>query len=328
MKILHIGKKGNLERYTQPSSLLQTIEIVDLPIGLEIKQYLSCASDAEILIADAMAIVPKSLIVEMPELKLIHSEGVGFNFFDLKAAQRQNIPVCNCKSMNAMAVAEQTILLMLCMLRDIRNNDIAVRSGQQIDVKERYMSDGSLQELADCKIGLIGFGDIAKSVAKMLIPFNTKVYYYNRTRQVESVEKTYQVHYLELDQLIKQCQIFSLHLPVTPKTFEIVNSDFINQMGKGSYLVNTSRGELINNAALVEGIRSGQLARVALDTVTNEPVQKNHYLLNQGQVIMDKFIFSPHIAGITASSFTKAYQIIWQNIHNLFEGKNLNNIVN
>lgn len=182
MKLLVIGKPGRLEKYSEGYELYQKVAVVHVTGQTSDDEILSLAADADMILVDAMAGVSANVISQMPNLKIIHSEGVGYNFIDIEAARAKKIYVCNCKGMNAMAVAEQTILLMLGLLRDVCNGDKNVRSGKQIHVKEQYMQLGNLRELGDCSIGLVGFGDIAKCVAKMLQAFGVKTYYYSRNQ--------------------------------------------------------------------------------------------------------------------------------------------------
>ena len=122
MKILHIGREENMERYPAPVSLAQEIEAVSLPMGKEPEDYLQAMEEGQVIIADAMAEVPGELIRRMPNLRMIHSEGVAYNRIDLTAAKERGIYVCNCRGMNASAVAEQTLLLMQGMLKNILIN--------------------------------------------------------------------------------------------------------------------------------------------------------------------------------------------------------------
>lgn len=180
MKILHIGRKENLERYPEPAFLKGRIQKASLPMGKSVEEYVKAMKDAEVIIADAIANVPEELILKMPELKMIHSEGVAYNRIDLSAARKRGVYVCNCRGMNASAVAEQTLFLMQGMLKNVLVNDRGVREGRQIQIKEGYMARGDLKELSDCKVGLIGFGDIGKYTAGLLAAYHTETYYYKR----------------------------------------------------------------------------------------------------------------------------------------------------
>ena len=129
---------------------------------------------AEYMAADSMAPIPAEIINAMPNLKLIHAEGVGFNGIDTKAAAARGIPVCNCKGINDVAVAEQALLLMLGLLRTAIPGHRAVLEARQIQMKEKRMLEG-ITELGECRVGLICFGDIAKALSRLLQPFGCEV---------------------------------------------------------------------------------------------------------------------------------------------------------
>ncbi|MEO5290845.1 NAD(P)-dependent oxidoreductase [Limosilactobacillus allomucosae] len=329
MKVLHIGKQGNLQRFASADGFLSSLDLVDLKPGLPLAEYLSQAGDADFIIVDAITTIPGELIRQMPNLLAIHSEGVAFNAIDLKAADECGVYVCNAQGMNAMAVAEQTILLMVGMLRNVVVNDAAVRAGYQIEAKGAYMQNANLLELADCSVGLIGFGDIARQTARLLKAYQVKnIYYYKRHRLDPAQERRYGVQYRNLDDLLAQSQIVSLHLPVTKATRHMADQAFFAKMQPGSYLVNTARGELVDDAALIEALKSGRLAMAGLDTLDHEPVLKDHPLLNQPQSIASRLLFSPHIGGITAASFYRGYAMIDEDLRLVAQGQKPKRVVN
>ena len=312
MKVLHIGKKGNMERFSAPDSFLYKLETVDMYMS-SVDDYLSAAGDADFIVADAIAEVPAALIERMPNLKLIHSEGVAYNSIDTGAAARRGIYVCNSQGMNASAVAEQTVLLMLGMLRDVRGGDQAVREGHQIDSKEKHMLTADLKELADCAVGLVGFGNIAQETARLLRAFGVKEIYYNKRIPLSEKEAAqYGVKRLTLPDLLAVSDIVSLHMPLNAATEKIADASFFAAMKDGSYFVNTARGGLVDDQALGEALASGKLAMAGLDTINDEPVQPDHPLLQLPENVRDKILFSPHIGGITASSFRRSYAMIWK----------------
>lgn len=328
MKILHLGKNGNIEKYLPSPEYLDGIEIVDLPITTTVEDILEKAKDAKYIVADAIASVPGELIRQMPNLRMIHSEGVAYNSFDICTAAETGVYVCNCKGMNAMAVAEQTLLLMLGVLRNVTAGDKAVRAGNQITMKEGYMHRGDLLELCDVKVGLVGFGDIAKCVAKLLKAFQVETFYYSRHRASKEIEEEYGVSYLPIDELCASCKMISIHVPVTPDTEGMVNEKFFSKMIPGSYLINTARGEIVDSQALVNAIQKKIIKGAGLDTVAGEPVKKDNILLKQPQEVLDRILFSPHIGGITASSFQRGYEMIWEDIFSVERGERPKRIVN
>ena len=327
VKILHIGKAENMKRYTPDTSAAKEATVAEMSMGHTAEEYAAAMPDAEVIVADAIADISGALIDLLPHLKLIHSEGVAYNRIDTEAASARQIPVCNCAGMNASAVAEQTILLMQGLLKNILVNDRAVREGRQITVKESYMAEGSLRELADCRVGLIGLGDIGKCTATLLAAYGAEVYYYKRSRLEPEDELKYQAMYLPLDELLATCDIISLHLPVTGETERMCDREFFEQMKPGAYFVNTSRGELVDDDALIQALMSGRLSMAGLDTLDREPVQKDHPLLSQ-PAIADRLLFTPHIGGITVSSFRRGYAMIWENLERLSDGKPLLRVVN
>jgi len=219
------------------------------------------------------------------------------------------------------------VLLMLALLRNLIVNDHAEREGNQIGMKEQLMVDG-ITELADCKVGLIGFGDIAKATAKRLAPFECEIYYYSKTRKPIDLEKEYHVSYMKLDEMARSCNIISLHCPVTAETTGMINSDFLNKMKSTAYLVNTARGEIIDNQALYDALVAKKIKGAGLDTVAPEPTTRDNILLNLPAEHADHLIFSPHIGGITTSYFYRAHKRNWLNIDMALKGYRPNYIVN
>ncbi|QSX08104.1 hydroxyacid dehydrogenase [Alkalibacter rhizosphaerae] len=326
MKILVIGNKARYDKHMPQTELTKQVEMMFFPLGTSDETLLEQAMDADGLIADAIAKVSGELIQSMPNLKWIQSEGVGYNGIDLEAAMEKGIPVCNNKGINSDAVAEQTILLMLALLRDLPGGDEAVREGRQIEKKEEMMLSGFL-ELSECSVGLIGFGDIGKITAGLLRAFGARVYYYEPIPMPKEVEEAYGVEYLEMDELLARCNMVSLHVPVTPQTEGMINDGFLQKMGKDSWLINTARGELVDNAALRRALEDGKIRGAGLDTVAPEPTQKDNVLVDLPESIRRKVIFSPHIAGVSSGTFRRAHENIWENIRRVMESEELLNRV-
>ncbi len=327
MKLCVIGSKERYEKFMPECSLREETEIVYFPLNTENEEILKSAADADVVFADAIAKVDRDLIEGMKNLKLVHSEGVAYNGIDLVTATKQNVMVCNCKGINKTAVAEQAILLMLSLLRMLPEGNEAVLAGQQIKRKEYLMVNG-IEELEEQVVGLIGFGDIAKETAKRLYAFGTTVYYYSRHRMEKRIEDEYHVTYLPLEELLHRSTMVSLHVPVTEETKEMVNQEFLNKMKDGAYLINTARGELVENEALKAALLSGKLKGVGLDTIAPEPVTLDNPLLTMPEEAKKKLICSPHMAGITTATFRRGHKTMWDNASRVMKGENPINIVN
>ncbi len=281
------------------------------------------AADTEYLIVDAMGRASEKLIDSLQNLKLIQSEGVGYQGVDVETATRRNIPVCNNKGINDTAVAEVAVFLILGCLKKYNDGVAAVYDGRQIQKKAE--SFGVIKELSECTVGLVGFGDIARQTAMLLKAFGARVIYYNRTRY-ERIEEEYGVEYVSLDELLKQSDFVSLHLAVTDATRNIVNSDFLKKMKSTAYLINTARGDLVDNSALLDAIKNNKIAGAGLDVIAPEPVQKDNILLDES--IKDKLMLTPHIAGITALTVKKLYRNCYDNIVAIQNGNRPKNKVN
>ncbi len=327
-KLIVIGEEGRLVKYAPDPKKLEAYEIVYAPVGASDEELIEKGKDADFILVDAIGNVSENVIKQMPNLKLIHSEGVGYQGVDISAAKERGIYVCNCKGMNASAVAEQAVLLMLGLLRDICGGDGSVRAGRQIETKERHMILGNLTELSECTVGLIGFGDIGRATAHILNAFGAKVVYTKKKPADHDTETRWGASFLPQDELLAVSDIVSLHVPVNADTRYMVNDAFLKKMKKTAYLINTSRGELVDSSALVSALESGRIAGAGLDTIDGEPVKSDNPLLRISEEAGKKLLLSCHIGGITRASFTRGYAMILNAIEKVTRGETPDNIVN
>jgi phosphoglycerate dehydrogenase-like enzyme len=326
MKLLVIGDEERVNKYLPRLETAREVERVVFARGTTDEEILETAADADFIMADAISPVSAQLIEGMKQLRLIHSEGVAYDAVDLDAARSRHIPVCNCKGVNAGAVAEQAILLMLACLRDVVNGDGAVRRGRQIQTKERMMVEG-IRELGDCRIGFIGAGDIACATMERLANWGCALTYYKRTPLSPAEEKRLDARFEPLEDLLPASDIVSIHVPVTDDTRGMVDKSFLAAMKPGSVLINTARGEIVDQEALVAALSSGHLAAAGLDTLYPEPVTVDHPLLNLSEDVSGRIVFSPHIGGITEGTFYRAHRIVWENIARVIAGDTPLNVV-
>ena len=333
MKILVIGDRERTVKYT-PEAVFAAHEFRFVSPVASDEEKAAAFPEASVIIDDAVGVVSAEVMDAMPDLKLIHSEGVGFNGVDVKAARERGIDVCNCKAANAPTVAEQTILLMIGALRDVVAADMSVREGRQIIYKESAMVSGSIRELGELTVGLIGFGDIAREVARRLQPFGSKILYSNRRGPVDN---DWGAQYRDRDALLAESDIVSLHLPSNPQTRHLANAEFFAKMKPGSIFVNTARGDITDSEALIEAIASGRVAAAGLDCFEGEPVGADNIILTLSREktvsgtdipVAEKILMSPHIGGITGAAFRRSYGMIWDNIERLGRGEPLERVVN
>lgn len=328
MKAVILGDREGFLR-AQSGDSLKGLELVGLNSGhASAAEIISAAADAQVLIAEPNNTLDATLIEKLPNLRLIHGVGVGYDKFDLNAAKKLGIYVCNCRGANSVAVAEHAVMFMLALLRHVFEYDDAVRAGEQDKQQKVCIFTGCIKELCDCTVGLVGFGNIAQNVARMLKPFGARVLYYDAYPIPESVARECSAQPVSMDELLAESDIVSLHTAATNETRGMVNENFLDKMKPGAYLINTARGDLVNNEALLKALVSGRLAGAGLDTVAPEPVTADNPLLQLPDEVKRKVIFSPHIAGITGAAAKRNYHIIGKAIEAIAAGQRPANIVN
>lgn len=327
MKMLVIGDVKRFEKYLPQLDVVNRFQVHVVGRGTPDIQIIQEVGDADVIVADAISPVSADLIKAFPSLKLIQSEGVAYNAIDVEAARERGVFVCNNAGVNAGSVAEQAVLLMLACLRSTVVGDAAVRSGHQIQMKERLMVEG-IRELGDCKIGLVGMGAIAVQTAKRLRPFGCSIAYWNRSRRPEEVETELGIEYLDLDELARSCDIVSLHVPVTPETTNLVDEEFLAKMKNDAVLINTARGEIVDQVALARALERGSIGAAGLDTLSPEPVATDHPLVQLSAPASQRVVFSPHIGGVTEGMFRRAWTAIWNNAEHVEKGERPHNVVN
>ena len=321
MKIALLINRENFEKYSAWEDA--GWELIHMGNGvLENEQII--ATGADVIIADAVVKVEADVIEGMPELKLIHSQGVAFNAIDLEAAKKGTVYVCNNAGMNARSVAEQAILLMLSLVKSFRHNEDMVYNGRQMEAKTACFVEG-LPELYGRSVGIVGLGAIGRELSGILNAFNCKVFYYDYLGDM----KVPYAEFLPLEELYKNSDIVSLHAPVTPETENMINSESLKLFRHGAILINTARGELADHLAVVDALKSGQLSGFGTDTLAPEPVlPDNPFLVALPEALRSRVALSPHIAGITAGFFNRAYAHIRRNIEAIADGQRPDCVVN
>ena len=246
-----------------------------------------------------------------PSLRLIQKIGIGVNTIDLDAARRRGIAVCNMPGTNSQAVAEATLLLMLGALRRAAQVDRTTRTGNG------WLLQTALQdrcgEVAGRTVGLIGWGAVAQRLAPVLEALGARLLYVCRTPRPAAVGKQ-----VSLDQLLSESDIISLHVPLTPETERIIDAAAIARMKPGAVIVNTARGGLIEEAALVAALQDGRIAAAGLDVFEAEPASAANPLF-----AMDNVIVAPHLAWLTRETIERSLAVALENCRRLASGDEL-----
>ena len=327
MKALVLSRRERYERFAPDRPIVRETELVFCDRSGTEEEWLAAAADAEALFVTPVTWITENLIARMPNLRLIHCEGVGFDRIDLEAARKRGIYVCNNAGCNAGPVAEQAVMMMTMLLHRTLWGDRMVKTGFQGQAVRELEMDVP-PDLSIATVGLVGFGAIGRETAERLRVSGSQVYYYARHRKDPETERRYGVEYLPLEELAERCDIVSLHLPATAESTHMVDRDFLARMKPGAFLVNTARGAIIDDEALCEAIRSGHLAGAALDCYDPEPVPADHLLVRLAAEYPDRLVLLPHQAGITQSSFYNVYRMLFENLQRLTDGKRPERIVN
>ena len=283
------------------------------------------ATGAQAILIDPMLPMTGEMMAALPELKIIHSFGVGYNRIDLEAARQRGIYVCNNAGVNAVAVAEQTVLLMLAVLRNYHEGEAMVYAARQGEFKGRCFRRG-LRELGECRVGLLGLGAIGKEVALRLAGFGCEIWYY-KPHPISHPEDFHAEPHTR-EEILSQCDIVSLHLPVNPDTEHLICERTLGMMKPGAILINTSRGELVDQDAVCRALKAGTLGGFGADTLAPEPVQPDNPFLALPEEIRCRMALSPHIGGITASTFVRSYRKAIGDMEAALLGRRPENIVN
>ncbi len=245
-------------------------------------------------------------------LKVIGRAGVGLDNVDRKKAAEMNIEVLNTPEAPAVSVAEFALGLMLALARKISYADRTTHEGQW------NKSDCLGYTLNGKKLGLVGFGNIAKHLAKISIAIGMDVGVYSRFSKgqvaIDEAKKIGCSIYSSVEDLLKEAQIISLHLPSSPQTINIINEERINLMRKDAILINTARGNLIENKALLKALKNKDIAGAALDVYREEPL-KNQELIDW----KENLILTPHIASQSIENQTAAATMIAEKMSNFLK---------
>ncbi len=253
----------------------------------------------------------EEVIARMLRCKIIANYAVGFNNIDLKAAKDKNIVVTNTPDILTNATADITMSLVLACTRNIIHGSELMKSMMWKGWRAEQLLG---IELNGKTFGIVGAGRIGAAVAVRAKSFGTKIIYYNRSKNSE-LEKLTGAKKVSLNKLVESSDVISLHLPLTPATFHIIDKDKINRMKKNAVLVNTARGEIVDESELIKALKAGKLFSAGFDVYTNEPnINKELYKLKN-------VVLLPHIGSATFEARNGMAILAAQNVINVLQGK-------
>lgn len=252
------------------------------------------------------------------DLKLLSRYGVGTDEIDKVAAAQCGVAVCNAAGTLSTAVAECAFGLILSLLRSIPESDKEVRAGDW----SRFFESRVGTQLEGKTVGIIGFGDISKALAKMLSGFDCRVMAYDPFWDADTAHRL-NVEFAEVSTIQQEADIISLHLPSTPTTDGMINKDFLSKMKPTAILINTARGRLVVAQDLADALNNGVIAGAGMDVFSPEPPLPDNPLLTAKNTVL-----MPHMGAGTIESHEKAGMMAAKNVADFFAGKTVKTILN
>jgi len=281
----------------------------------ELKQKVS-GSDA--VISYLTDRIDQDIIDRGTKLKIIANYGAGFNNIDVTYASERGIWVTNTPNVLHETTADLTWAMILGTARQIVSADRYTREGKFQGWGAKLFLGGDVYEKT---LGIIGLGEIGRSVARRAIGFNMRTLYHQRNRLPKEEEKKLNVEYSTFEKILRESDFLTLHVPLTEETEYMIGNDEIVLMKKTAYLIHTARGKVIDDYALVAALREGRLAGAALDVYEDEPE------LTEGMRELDNLMILPHIGSASFETRDKMALLVADNILDALEGKTPRSLV-
>lgn len=294
-----------------------------LPSGIHL-ETLRQGSDEDVLVSALRSVdafvgflrppMPSSRIYDaMAHLKLVQVLSAGYDRLDVEVMRKIRVPVATNGGANAVAVAEHTIMLMLATYRQFAAMCATTRAGSwRVD----SVGQQQLFELEGKTVGLIGFGMIGREVAKRARAFGTAVLYHDMMRADGATEEALGVRYASLEELLSSSDVVSLHVPLSPATRHMIGKRELEIMKPSAVLINTCRGDVVDNDALYDALKAGTIAAAGLDTVEPEPPPPGFPLFSLPNVTA-----TPHVAGHSRESWPKRMRNAFANLERVASGQ-------
>ena len=275
------------------------------------------AAGAEVLITNKTLITAENM-ADLPELKYIGVLATGYNVVDIDAAKARGIVVTNIPAYSTASVAQMVFAHILNITQRVGYYADENKQGRWTKNADFCYWDTQLVELQGKKMGIVGFGNIGQATAGIAQAFGMEVCVYSSKPQFvlpSGIKK------MDLDELFAECDVISLHCPLTPDTKEMVNTERLNKMKSNAILINTGRGPLINEQDLADALNEGRIAAAGLDVLSVEPSVEGNPLLTARNCFI-----TPHIAWATLEARTRLMEIAVQNLKSYLNGQVINNV--
>ena len=244
--------------------------------------------------------------------RLVQLLAAGYDSMNLPLMAALEVPCANNGGANSWAVADHALLLMLALYKQLMPVEPATREGRW----NAPITGSNTFEMANKLVGVLGIGNIGRQVARRVLGFDAQVQYYDLYPLDEERERELDVRRVSLDELFRTSDIVTCHAPLTPQTRHIVNRERLAMMKPTAVLINTARGPVVDESALIEALRNGVIAGAGLDVFEQEPVDPDNPLLR-----MDNVVVTPHMAGTTWNTWFRRAQFGYENMQRVWNGE-------
>ena len=282
------------------------------------QEVLARAAGAEFVLTNK-TVLTREQIQNLTKLKYIGVLATGTNIVDVAAARKRNIPVTNVPTYGTKSVAQMTFALLMELTQHVGHHAQTVREGRWTRSADWCYWDRPLIELDGFTMGIVGFGRIGRAVADLATAFGMTVLALSRSRPQQPLPN---VAFVDLETLFRTSGVVSLHCPMTPETKQLVNAERLAWMKPTAFLLNTSRGPLIDEKALADALNAGRIAGAGLDVLASEPPPADHPLLRAKHCLI-----TPHIAWATQAARSRLMNTAVANVRAFLAGR-LQNVVN
>ena len=268
-------------------------------------EIIARAQDAEIILTNK-TVLNRATLAALPQLKYLGVLATGFNVVDAAAARERGVPVTNVPDYGTRSVAQFTFALLLELAHHTGHHAQTVREGRWSRSADFCYWDFPLLELDGLTLGLVGYGRIGRAVSELATAFGMKLLVHSR-RVPEKIPPG--VRFVGLEELFRSSDVVSLHCPLTPETKQLVNAERLAWMKPTAFLINTSRGPLVDEIALAGALNAGKIAGAALDVLSAEPPPSSNPLLTAKNCLI-----TPHLAWATRAARARLMQIAVTNV--------------
>ncbi len=276
--------------------------------------------DAEALITNGLLWTEED-IAKMPRLKLLQLMSAGFNTLDVPRIRELGVEVCNNSPAISNSVAEHAISLMMLVYKRLEQGIAGVKDGAWQD-HAKDGSYGTLYELAERTVGIVGLGNIGSKVAKRLTGFDTTTLYCDVREVDPEREQSLNVERVSFDELLERSDIVTVHVPLNSQTTKMFSTREFAAMKDSAVFINTCRGPVQDEAALIKALQDGEIAAAGLDVFEEEPTPLDNPLLH-----MENVVVTPHLAGSTQERVDRALVFSFENARRVLNGETPQNIV-